>query len=435
MAVQNGVQGEAAWLESGIGGMAGALQGSSILAIAGQVRALVAAGGKVSNLTIGDFDPKEYPLPAKLVQGTIDALHAGHSNYPPANGIPELRTAIQALYKDRCGLDIALDRILVAGGARPLLYGAYRALINPGEKVLYSVPSWNNNHYAHLTGAVPVEIEVTAADNFFPTLPMLAPHLQDAALIVLNSPQNPSGTCIDAATLKEVCDAIVAENERRKTVGQRPLMMIYDQIYWMLTFGGTEHVDPLRVHPGMADYVVYIDGISKAFAATGLRVGWSIGPARVIEAMNKVIGHVGAWAPKPEQVATAHLLRDAAAVDAYLAFIREAASTRLQILYDGISALQAEGLPVRALQPQGAIYLSAEFALRGWKDGDKLLETSDQVRKFLLDEAGFAIVPFDAFGTHDAHDWYRLSVGAISLADTQALIPRLRAVLGRLKKA
>ena len=414
--------------------MAGTLRGSSILAIAGQVRALVASGKQVSNLTIGDFEPREYPLPKKLVDGTIAALHAGHSNYPPANGILELRTAVQAMYKDRCGLDIALDRILIAGGARPLLYGAYRAIVNPGEKVLYSVPSWNNNHYVHQVGGVAIEIEVGPEDNFFPRLEAIAPHLQEAALIVLNSPQNPSGTCIDEATLKSVCDAIVAENERRKTVSQRPLMMIYDQIYWMLTFGDTQHVDPLRVHPGMADYVVYIDGISKAFAATGLRVGWSIGPARVIEAMNKVIGHVGAWAPKPEQVATAHLLRDSKAVDDYLAFIRNAAETRLTLLHEGFAALGKKGLPVRSLQPQGAIYLSAEFALRGWRDGDKVLQTSDDVRKWLLDEVGMAIVPFDAFGTHEAHDWYRLSVGAISVPDIQALLVRLGDTLPRLKK-
>lgn len=421
------------WLDSGVSEMAGALRGSSILAIAGQVRTLIAAGRQVSNLTIGDFEPKQYPLPQKLVDGTIDALKAGHSNYPPANGIPELRTAVQAMYKERCGLDIALDRILIAGGARPLLYGAYRSIVNPGEKVLYSVPSWNNNHYVHLVGGVPVEIEVGPEDNFFPTLAMLAPHLQDAALIVLNSPQNPSGTCIDEATLKQICDAIVAENERRKAIGQRPLMMIYDQIYWMLTFGDTQHVDPLRVHPGMADYVVYIDGISKAFAATGLRVGWSIGPARVIDAMNKVIGHVGAWAPKPEQVASAGLLRDSQAVDDYLKFIRQAAEQRLTLLYDGIQAMAQQGLPVRALQPQGAIYLSAEFALRGWKDGDKVLQTADDVRKWLLDEVGFAIVPFDAFGCHGNEDWYRLSVGAVSIADVEALLVRLASTLPRLQ--
>ncbi len=422
------------WLDSGVSEMANSLRGSSILAIAAQVNALVASGKAVSNLTIGDFDPKQYPLPKKLVDGTIDALHAGHSNYPPANGILELRQAVQALYKERCNLDIALERILIAGGARPLLYGAYRAIVNPGEKVLYSVPSWNNNHYVHLTDAVPVEIEVGPEDNFFPRLEAIAPHLSDAALIVINSPQNPSGTCIEESTLRELCDAIVNENDRRKTVGQRPLMMIYDQIYWMLTFGDTQHVDPLRVHPGMADYVVYIDGISKAFAATGLRVGWSIGPVRVINAMNKVIGHVGAWAPKPEQVATAKLLRDSAAVDDYLAFIRPAAEKRLSLLYTGITALAAQGLPVRALQPQGAIYLSAEFAFRGWKDGDKVLVTSDDVRKWLLDEVGFAVVPFDAFGTHDAADWYRLSVGAVSIPDVEALLGRLTAALPRLQR-
>ena len=420
------------WLDSGISQMASTLRGSSILAIAAQVRALVASGKQVSNLTIGDFEPKEYPLPKKLVDGTIDALHAGHSNYPPANGIPELRSAVQFLYKERCGLDIAIDRILIAGGARPLLYGAYRAIVNPGEKVLYSVPSWNNNHYVHLVGGVPVEIEVGPEDNFFPRLAAIAPHLQDAALIVLNSPQNPSGTCIDEATLRQLCDAIVNENERRKAVGQRPLMMIYDQIYWMLTFGQTQHVDPLRTHPGMADYVVYIDGISKAFAATGLRVGWSIGPARVIDAMSKVIGHVGAWAPKPEQVATAHLLRDSKAVDDYLLFIRSAAESRLTLLYYGLTELGKQGLPVRALQPQGAIYLSAEFSLRGWRDGDKVLQTPEDVRKWLLDVAGVAMVPFDAFGTRHALDWYRLSVGAISVPEVEALLVRLGGVLQRL---
>ena len=119
-------------------------------------------------------------------------------------------------------------------------------------------------------------------------------------------------------------------------------------------------------------------------------------------------------------------------MDDYLAFIRPAAEKRLSLLYAGISALGATGLPVRALQPQGAIYLSAEFALRGWKDGDKLLATSDDVRKWLLDEVGFAVVPFDAFGTHDAADWYRLSVGAVSVADVEALLGRLATIIPRL---
>lgn len=423
------------FVRSGIATMASTLQGSSILAIAAQVRTLVQQGRQVCNLTIGDFDPKQYPLPERLIEGTAAALRAGHTNYPPASGIPELRSAVQYLFKKRCGLDLPQERVLIAGGARPLLYGTYRALVNPGEKVIYGTPSWNNNHYTHMVGGVPVEIEVGPEDNFFPPLARIEPHLRDAALIVVNSPLNPSGTCIDRDTLWQLCDSIVRENDRRKSVGQRPLFLCYDQIYWMLTLGETQHFDPLTIHPGMADYTVYIDGISKCFAATGLRVGWSIGPASVIDAMSRILGHVGAWAPKAEQVATAELLRDDAAVDEYLVFIRKAAGVRLALLHDRLNALGSKGYPIRALQPQGAIYLSAEFALAGWQADGRRLESAADVRTWLLEQAGLAMVPFDAFGAGHATHWYRLSVGAVGVAELEAMLDRLETAVGRLQPA
>lgn len=417
------------WLASGVTEMAASLQGSSILAIAAQVRALVAQGHQICNLTIGDFDPKHYPLPEKLLQGTADALRQGHSNYPPANGVPELRKAVQNMYKTRLGWEPHLENVLIAGGARPVLYGCYRAIVNPGEKVVYGAPSWNNNHYAHMVGATPVEIQVGPDDNFFPRLSEITPHLHDAALVVLNSPLNPSGTCIDAATLGGLCDAILAENSLRQQQNRRPLFLCYDQIYWTLTFGDTRHVDPVSLRPAMVDYTVYIDGISKCFAATGLRVGWSVGPQPVIDAMNKVLGHVGAWAPKAEQVASARLLDDTAATDAYLAFIRDAAGRRLATLFGRLTAMGQSGLPVRALQPQGAIYLSAEFALQGWSVGHKLLHSAADVRTWLLEDVGLAMVPFRAFGAPHAPHWYRLSVGAVGEAELAAMLDRLDTAL------
>lgn len=420
---------------TGVAQMAATLQGSSILAIAAQVRAMVAAGKQVCNLTIGDFEPKHYPLPERLLQGTADAMRAGWTNYPPANGIPELRKAVQRMTEARLGWKPPLENVLIAGGARPILYGCYRAIVNPGEKVIYGTPSWNNNHYTHMVGGVPVEIAVGPEDNFFPRLEAIEPHLQDAALIVLNSPLNPSGTCIDPAALLALCQRIVAENDRRKTAGQRPLFLCYDQIYWMLTFGNTRHVDPIGMVPAMADYTIYVDGISKCFAATGLRVGWTIAPLAVVEAMNRVLGHVGAWAPKAEQLATAQLLDDDAAVDAYLAFIRQAAGSRLELLHTRLTALGARGYPVRALSPQGAIYLSAEFALAGWRDGEHVLETPAEIRQWLLESVGMAMVPFDAFGARHAHHWYRLSVGAVGMPELSAVLDRLEAALGRLQRA
>lgn len=422
------------WLASGVSDMAAKLQGSSILAIAAQVRALAATGKTICNLTIGDFDPKHYPLPEVLLEGTYAALKAGHSNYPPANGILELRQAVQRFCAQRLGWTPPLDNVLIAGGARPVLYGAFRAIVNPGEKVVYGTPSWNNNHYAHLVGAIPVEIPVTVADNFFPRLDQIEPHIAEAAMIVINSPLNPSGTCIDAETLLGLCERIVAENFRRSAEGRRPLFLCYDQIYWTLTFGEQAHADPVGVMPEMADYTIYIDGISKCFAATGLRVGWTVAPKPVCDAMNRVLGHVGAWAPKAEQVATAQLLNDDAAVDQYLAFIRAAAESRLQLIHQRITALANQGYPLQALVPQGAIYLSAEFALRGWCDGDVELATPAAVRSWLLEAAGLAVVPFDAFGATHATDWYRLSVGACGIADLAAAFDRLEAALARLQQ-
>jgi aspartate aminotransferase len=186
----------------------------------------------------------------------------------------------------------------------------------------------------------------------------------------------------------------------------------------------------------MADYAIFIDGISKSFAATGLRVGWSVGPASVIDAMSRILGHVGAWAPKAEQVATAQLLNDDAAVDEYVDFIRDAAGSRLALLHERLSRLQQQGWPIRALEPQGSIYLSAEFSLRGMRtDGDRVLQTPHDVRIYLLEQAGLAMVPFDAFGAHHADDWYRLSVGAVSIADLEAMFDRLDLALQRLRPA
>src|SRR5262252_8530436 len=129
------------------------LIGSEVLRIAAEVRAAIASGREVLNLTVGDFDPREFPLPRKLADAVRAAFDAGHTNYPPSNGVLELRKAIVEFYRREMALDYPLDSVIIAGGARPLIYATYRALVDPGEAVIFPVPSWNNNHYAYLTGA------------------------------------------------------------------------------------------------------------------------------------------------------------------------------------------------------------------------------------------------------------------------------------------
>lgn len=417
----------------GLSRVAQRLSGSAILEIADQVRAKIAAGEDVLNLTIGDFSPREFPIPAKLREGVKAALDAGQSNYPPASGVPELKRAVQGMFTRRMGLSYPVESVLVAGGARPFIAGAYLALVNPGDKVVFGLPSWNNHYYCAITDAAPVALPTAPENNFFVRNDDLLPHLADARMLVLNTPQNPTGTVMEKAVLRRICEAVVAENERRAADGRAALYVLYDQIYWLLTFEGVEHHDPVSVMPEMAPYTIFVDGISKGFAATGLRVGWALGPPDVIAKMAAVLSHLGAWAPKPEQVATAALLEDDRAIDDYLAHTKREVLARLGAISESMKALKAEGFEVDAIPPQGAIYLSMRLDLKGKRtDSGETLRTDDDVRRFLLDAAGLALIPFSCFGVEGDIGWFRASVGAVSLEDCQSIAERMRGALRKL---
>jgi aspartate aminotransferase len=410
--------------------MAAGLRGSEILKIAADIRALVRGGAKICNLTVGDFDPKQFPIPEKLRSEVGKALEHGETNYPPSDGMPELRQAVQRYYQRELGLSYPIESILIAGGARPVIYGIYRAVVDPGDRVVYPLPSWNNNHYVHLLGAEGVPIACTPEHRFLPTIADLAPALPGARLLCLNSPLNPTGTAIEPAVLREICDAVVAENRRREPTGERPLFLMYDHIYWPLCVGDTRHVTPPGLVPEMAKYTIFVDGISKAFAATGLRVGWAVGPADVVARMGAILGHVGAWAPRAEQVATAAMLDDPAACTAFHATFISGIQRRLDATYQGFERMRTKGLPVEAIPPMGAIYLTARIHPFGKKTADGVvLKTNDEVRRWILETARIGIVPFQAFGVPEESGWFRLSVGAASEAEISEAMPRLEAAL------
>jgi aspartate aminotransferase len=407
--------------------LAEGLIGSPILKIAAEVRAFAAQGGKICNLTVGDFAPSEFPIPELLSKELQSAVAKGETNYPPSTGMPGLRKAIVDFCARRLGMKLENEQVLIACGARPIIYGAYRVIVDPGDTVVFPVPSWNNSHYCQMSGANAVPVPCDARTGFFPTAATLRSKVRDARLLVINSPVNPTGTVISKAQLEEICDVVLEENERRAG-SDRPLYLLYDQVYWMLTFG-VDHVHPVALRPEMSRYTIYVDGISKSFAATGLRVGWGVGPATIIQQMSDLLTHVGAWAPRPEQVATAALLANDAVIDGFHDKMLGEVLARLQALHDGIVALRKEGFPVDAAIPSGAIYLSACFNLKGKRAGGAKLSSDDEVRSYLLKSCGLAAVPFSAFGQDEGSGWFRLSVGAVSLKDIQELMPRLRTAL------
>ena len=409
--------------------LATSLIGSEILKIAAEIRAMAADGRDICNLTVGDFSPSEFRIPEQLQQGIIEALHRGETNYPPSDGLLALREAVRSLYRRELGFTPDLASVMITGGSRPGIYAAYQMLVDPGDRVVYPAPSWNNNHYVHLVSAQGVAVPCDASTRFMPTRAMLERHVRGARLLALNSPLNPSGTTFTADELREICELVVEENERRGE-GERPLFLLYDQVYWTLTFGEVRHVHPIGVCPEVAPYALYVDGISKAFAATGVRVGWIVSPTDIAKPMSGLLGHMGAWAPKAEQSAVASLLTNPEAIRAYHSTMIAGVRGRLDALYHGIEEMRRSGLPVEAIAPEGAIYLSVRFPLVGRvaPDGTRLVN-DEAVRAYLLRAAGAAIVPFQAFGVTRDTGWFRLSVGAVSPEQIDRMLPRLQAAI------
>ncbi len=416
-----------------VSALAQSLVGSEIIKIAGEVNEMKAKGIAIANLTIGDFDPNLFPIPKVLEDEIVKAYAAHQTNYPPADGVLSLRESVSKFLGKRLGLAYdAKSEILISGGSRPLIYATYLALLDAGDTVIYPAPSWNNNHYVHLLGANGVSVPTLPENNFMPTGADLKPYLKGATLLALCSPLNPTGTMFSAEGLKEICELVLAENQRR-AADEKPLYILYDQIYSQLTFGNHQHVDPVSLVPALRDYTIFIDGSSKCFAATGVRVGWGFGPAAVISKMKAIVGHMGAWAPKAEQVAMGHFIDDEQAIDGFLNSFKAQVKTSLDSLYVGLMNLKKEGLAIDAIEPMGAIYLTIKIDYVGKTTPEgELLDTPTKLNFYLIKKANIALVPFSAFATEEMC-WYRASVGACSTVEIESKLPQLKQALLSLK--
>ena len=415
------------------------LIGSEIVKLGGEIREKIRQGERIYNFTVGDFDPSIFPIPKELEDAIVDAYRKHFTNYPAAEGNLDLREALLSFMKDEEGLDYGTGEILVASGGRPLIYAVFRAICDKGDKVIYAVPSWNNNHYTHFVGGEHIVIEASAKNNFMPTANEIRPYVKEATLISLCSPQNPTGTTFRKEELEAICDMVLEENTRRGD-SEKKLYVMYDQMYWHLTYGDIKHYDPVSLRPEMRNYTIYIDAISKVFAATGVRVGWSMGPATVISKMKAILTHVGAWAPMAEQKAVAYYLNNRQNIKDFLSNFKKELEERLRRIYDGFISLKNEGLPVDAIAPEAAIYLTIQIDLTGKKtavDGqtngqEKVLANQSEVTAYVLNEAKLAVVPFYAFGATRNSAWYRLSVGTCKKDEIDEMIGKLREALKKL---
>ena len=405
--------------------LANGIERSRILSIATQVKKMKAEGKLVTAFTVGDFSPEQFVVPHTFTEELAVAVQQNQTNYPPAAGLPELRESLSNWMIYKYGLNVGSEGIIVGSGARPVLFASFKLFLEPGEGLAHGVPAWNNHYYVHLNSAIDIAIEGNLESRFLPTADGIRARISEIRVLILNSPLNPTGTCFTANELGDICDVVLEENQKRRQSGDKPVMLVYDQVYSTMTAKGIEHVHPVQVRPEMFEFTITLDAISKSLTATGLRLGWMALPAKLAAPVIALIGHMGSWPARPIQQAAASTYSDHKNLESFFEDLDSRISDRMEILFKSLSKMKDSGMPVDFIPPQGGIYLSTRFNLFSALK----VQTNEEIRLWLLNEAGIAVIPFQAFGLEDESGWFRISIGAVSVEEVSEAMLRLENAL------
>ena len=388
---------------------------SSTLAVQAKARELRRRGVDVISFGAGEPD---FDTPERIKQAAIQAIRRGQTKYTEVGGVPELRAAVCAKFKRDNGLTYEPADVLVSCGAKHTLFNLAVAMLNPGDEVLVPSPFWvSYPEQTRLVGAVPVAVPTSETTGFD-----LDPERLRAAVtprtkvIVLNSPNNPTGAVFSPASLAAVA----------KLALERDLFVVSDECYEALTFEG-RHASIAALGPEIKARTLVVNTCSKAYAMTGWRIGFAAGPRELIAAMTDIQSQVTS---NPSSIA------QWAAVEALIGPQDEVAKMagefdrRRRLIVQGLNALPG----VSCVMPRGAFYVFANVSRlfgRTWKTAGgttTTLKSSLDVTAFLLEEARVAVVPGLDFGSDDH---VRLSYATSDALITDGLA-RMAAALGRL---
>ena len=253
------------------------LQPSATMAMAAKARELRAAGNTVYDLSIGEPD---FDTPAHICQAAVAAMKEGRTHYTPAPGIPELRKAIADDYKARHGLEYDPTQVVVSSGAKHALHNVFAALLNPGDEVIIPAPYWvSYEAIVQLTGAEAVIVQTAQASDFKLTPEDLEAAITDKTkILLLCSPSNPTGSMYSADELRALAEVVV----------EKDILVVADEIYERLVYPGHEFASFATLLPELPERTMLINGVSKTYAMTGWRVGWSMTPANVAKAITSL---------------------------------------------------------------------------------------------------------------------------------------------------
>ena len=356
---------------------------SPTVAMTGRAAALKAEGRDIIALSAGepDFDTPEHIRAAGKA-----AIDHGHTRYTTVDGIAELKRAICDKFARENGLDYTPDQISVSSGGKQILFNALLTTVNPGDEVIIPAPYWvSYPDIVALAGGTPVIVLCPAEDGF-----RLTPEALRAAItprtkwLILNSPSNPSGAAYDAAQMKALTDVLLDFPQ---------VWVLTDDIYEHLVFDGFTFVTPAQIEPRLKDRTLTMNGVSKAYAMTGWRIGYGAGPVALIRAMAKLQSQSTS---NPSSISQYAALAALTGPQDYIDMSREAFQRRRDLVVDGLNDCPGLSCPV----PQGAFYVYPSIAdLIGTVSAGGTAITDDEAfANALLDETGVAIVFGAAFG-------------------------------------
>lgn len=352
---------------------------SGTLAVVGKAKSLKREGKPVISFGAGEPD---FSSPSSALKYATDAIENGKTHYTPATGIPELKEAIASYYRTHFDLEYDPEQIIVGAGAKPLLYEAMGCLLDEGDEVIVFAPAWVSYvEQIRLFGGK--EVIVDTKDTSFVPDPLeikkaITPRTK---CMILNTPNNPTGSVYSSKLLKAIADIAIENN----------IVIVYDEIYERLVYGDASHHEIVAVEPRVRDLTVIINGVSKAYAMTGWRIGYAIGPNEIISKMGAIQGHMTSNPCSIAQWAALGAIRHA---EPDIEIMRIEFSKRRDLI---LSLL--EDMPYISFEePRGAFYvwINVEKTL-GLKY--KGLEISDDSSfcSLLLDHEYVAAVPGNAF--------------------------------------
>ncbi|HZK29331.1 MAG TPA: pyridoxal phosphate-dependent aminotransferase [Clostridia bacterium] len=351
---------------------------SQTLELNSKIAQLRGEGKDIIALNSGEPD---FNTPAPIIEAARRAMLEGKTKYTQTPGIPQLREVIAHKFLRDNSIEYSIDEIIVSTGAKYALTNTFQVLCNPGDQVIIPTPCWVSYvEMVKLSGAVPVLVPVRT-DNQLDVEAIEAAVTDRTRVLLINSPNNPTGAVYSEASLRRVAGLAV----------ERDFFIVADEVYEKLIYGATPHVSIASFSPEIWERTVTVNAFSKAYAMTGWRLGYAAGPKEVIKGISAIQGHTTSNATSFVQWAGITALESC---DQYVEEMRRAFEKRRNYLYDRVQALPG----FRCAFPEGAFYLFPDVSdLFGKRFGDRVIEDAPTFADLILEEAGVALVPGNAF--------------------------------------